>query len=79
MPSGSDLIAELKAWCDAERGRGSWLAEHLGVSRFVVSKWLAGKRTPNFDHGLKIQEFLKKQRRRKTIDADAVAKDMEFK
>jgi predicted transcriptional regulator len=64
MATKDDLIAELKAWCEAERGRRSRVAEHLGVSRFAISNWLSGRRTPSLDEGFRIQEFLKKQKRK---------------
>jgi transcriptional regulator with XRE-family HTH domain len=87
--SASDLIAELKTWCEAERGRSSRLAEHLGVTRQVISNWLAGRRTPSLDEGLKIQEFLREQHRRRRaekrskseepeIGGEKAAKEMEF-
>jgi transcriptional regulator with XRE-family HTH domain len=57
------LIADLKVWVDAEYGRRAELARMLGVSRQLVSDWLAGRKMPTLDSGLKIQTFLKKQRR----------------
>lgn len=59
------LLAELKAWADAEYGRRAELARMLGVSRQLVSEWFAGRATPTWDDGLKLQDFLKKQRRAK--------------
>jgi predicted transcriptional regulator len=59
------LITELRAWCDEQFGRRAELARMLGVSRQLVSDWFAGRATPTLDAGLQIQEFLKKQRRRK--------------
>jgi predicted transcriptional regulator len=57
------LIAELKAWADAEYGRRAELARMLGVSRQLVTEWFAGRKTPTLDDGLKLQAFLKKRRR----------------
>jgi transcriptional regulator with XRE-family HTH domain len=57
------LIADLKAWADAEYGRRAELARMLGVSRQFVSDWFAGRRRPSLEHGLQIQAFLKKQRK----------------
>jgi transcriptional regulator with XRE-family HTH domain len=57
------LIAGLKAWADAEYGRRAELARMLGVSRQLVSDWLAGRKMPTLDAGLRIQAFLKKHRR----------------
>ena len=37
--------------------RPSELAEYLGVSRSLVSKWLNGKQTPNRKHDKAIGEF----------------------
>ena len=37
--------------------RPSELAEYLGVSRSLVSKWLSGKQTPNRKHDEAIGEF----------------------
>jgi hypothetical protein len=38
----------------------------LGKSRQLVGEWLAGRATPTFDDGMKLQAFLKKQRRAKS-------------
>ena len=67
MPSkeSEKLIAQLKAWADDKYGRGREIAEMLGVSPQLVSEWFAGRRTPTLDTGLKIQAFLKKQRKRR--------------
>ena len=59
------LITDLKAWADAEYGRRAELARMLGVSRQLVSDWFAGRKMPTLDSGLKIQAFLKKQRKRR--------------
>jgi transcriptional regulator with XRE-family HTH domain len=42
---------------------GEELARTLGVSRQLVTEWFAGRKTPTWDSGLKIQAFLKKRRR----------------
>jgi transcriptional regulator with XRE-family HTH domain len=57
------IFGELKAWADAGYGRHAELARMLGVSRQLVSDWFAGRNKPTLDSGLKIQAFLKKQRR----------------
>ena len=36
----------------------------LGVSKQLISEWFAGRSTPTWDHGLAIEAFLKRQRRR---------------
>ncbi len=58
------LNSDLRVWVDAKYGGSAELARMLGVSRQLVSDWLAGRTTPTLDSGLKIQAFLKKQRRR---------------
>jgi len=60
-----NLIAQLKAWCDEKYGRRAEVARMIGVSRQLVSDWFAGRTTPTLDAGLKLQAFLKKQRRGK--------------
>jgi transcriptional regulator with XRE-family HTH domain len=57
------LIADLKAWVDAERGRRAEIARTLGVPRQYVTDWLSGRYTPSLEHGLRLQAFLKKRRR----------------
>jgi DNA-binding transcriptional regulator YiaG len=57
------LIAELKAWADQEYGRRAQLARTLGVSRQVVSDWLARRSIPTLEKGLKLMAFLKAQKR----------------
>jgi transcriptional regulator with XRE-family HTH domain len=59
------LLAELKRWADAEYGRRAELARMLGVSKQLISEWFAGRSLPTWDHGLEIETFLKKQRRRR--------------
>ena len=60
------LIAELRAWADEKYGRRSELARMLGLSPQLVSDWFAGRKTPTLDTGLKLQRFLKRQRRSKS-------------
>jgi transcriptional regulator with XRE-family HTH domain len=62
------LIAELRAWCGREHGRGVQIAKQLGTSRQRVSDWLAGRKSPTLEQGLKLQAFLQKQRRAKPRD-----------
>jgi plasmid maintenance system antidote protein VapI len=57
------LITDLKTWADVEHGRRSKLARILGVSRQRVTDWIAGRKAPTLEQGLKLQAFLKKQRR----------------
>ncbi|MBV8967850.1 MAG: helix-turn-helix transcriptional regulator [Verrucomicrobia bacterium] len=60
------LISELKNWCDQKYGRRAELARMLGVSRQLITDWFAGRALPTLEIGLKIQAFLKKQRRAKS-------------
>jgi transcriptional regulator with XRE-family HTH domain len=57
------LIADLKAWADQEYGRRAQLARTLGVSRQVISDWLARRSIPTLEKGLKLMAFLKAQKR----------------
>lgn len=64
-----DLLDEMKEFLNshpmnnlkillAQKGKKpSELAEYLGVSRSLVSKWISGKQTPNKKHDEKIGEF----------------------
>ena len=66
VPKESEkLLTELKTWANAEYGRRAELARMLGVSRQLVSEWFAGRATPTWDNGMRIEDFLKKQRRSK--------------
>jgi hypothetical protein len=64
-PEIQKKIDELKEWIGPEYGRQSELAAALDVPRQRVNDWVHGKRFPNLEQWLKIQEFLKKQKRRK--------------
>jgi hypothetical protein len=61
-PETDKLIADLKAWCDQERGRQVEVAKHLGTPKQRISDWLAGRKSPTLEQGLALQAFLKKQR-----------------
>ena len=63
-----ELVEQLRAWCGnpvENRGRRVEVARALVVSRGLVRDWLAGKSLPGWENGLKLQAFLRKQRRRK--------------
>jgi predicted transcriptional regulator len=62
------LIFELTAWYRARHGRQRELAALLGISEQLVSNWLARRKTPTLQHGLQIQEILKKQRKSRNTD-----------
>ncbi|HET9378695.1 MAG TPA: hypothetical protein VFO40_27235 [Chthoniobacterales bacterium] len=57
------LLTEFRAWVDAEYGRRANIARDLGVSRQRVTDWLAGRYAPTLEQGLRLQAFLKKQRK----------------
>jgi hypothetical protein len=59
-----NMLNDLKAWAGEEHGRNAELARTFGVSKQLVSDWFSGHSTPTWATGLKIQAFLKKQRRR---------------
>jgi DNA-binding XRE family transcriptional regulator len=58
------LIAELRAWCDEKRGRQSQLARMLGIKRQSINEWFTGDSSPTLETGLKIQAFLRRERRK---------------
>jgi transcriptional regulator with XRE-family HTH domain len=57
------LMAELKAWCKAKHGRQRELAAELGVTEQVLSNWIARRKMPGLQNYLRLQAFLKRQRR----------------
>jgi predicted XRE-type DNA-binding protein len=58
------LISDLQAWAEqAEHGAQTELAKLLGVPKQRVNHWITGRKIPNLRDGLKLQAFLKKQRR----------------
>jgi transcriptional regulator with XRE-family HTH domain len=60
------LLAEARAWCDAEYGRRSELARLLGVSRQAISAWFSPnqKKSPTADQALELAAFLKSHARK---------------
>ena len=57
------LLAELRVWCDEKRGRQTQIAKMLGLPRQSINDWFAGKSVPTLQAGLKIQAFLRQERR----------------
>jgi predicted XRE-type DNA-binding protein len=57
------LMADLKAWVDAEYGRRAEIARTLGVPRQRVTDWLSHRYAPTLEQGLRLQAFLKKKRK----------------
>ncbi|HEY0793554.1 MAG TPA: helix-turn-helix transcriptional regulator [Chthoniobacterales bacterium] len=62
----SELMAELRAWsAQAKHGEQKDLAERLGVSAQRLNHWITGRNIPNLKDGLKLQTFLKAQRKKR--------------
>jgi transcriptional regulator with XRE-family HTH domain len=55
------FLSELAAFCRAEHGRVSRLAEDLGIAQPHVSAWLTGKQAPSGEYTLQIQGWLARQ------------------
>jgi len=69
-----NLVEELRAWCGdpvENRGRRAEVARAIGVSRGLIRDWLARphKAFPGWENGLKLQSFLRRQRRRKESES----------
>jgi len=63
----NDLMSELRDWAERARyGEQTALAKLLGVPKQRVNHWITGRKIPNLRDGLKLQAFLKKQRRAKS-------------
>jgi hypothetical protein len=58
-------IGELKLMAGDEYGGQAELARKLGVPRQRLNDWLTAKKTPSLGAWLKIQTWLRKQRRSK--------------
>jgi hypothetical protein len=56
------LLDELEAWCDQQRGRRIEVAKIAGVSPQAVSNWFAGRQQPTAEEALVLLEFLKHRR-----------------
>jgi DNA-binding transcriptional regulator YiaG len=65
-PRTDRLIAEVKRWCDEERGRQTELAKLLGVSRQAVNHWLQRTKDPTSEQTLALHAFLSTIKARKT-------------
>jgi hypothetical protein len=64
-PEIERTMAELQAWCDAERGRQTELAIRLDVRRASVNGWLKRTSNPMVKTFFEIRDFLKAQQKRK--------------
>jgi len=65
-----NLVEELRSWCGSpaeNRGRRAEVARAIGVTRGLVGDWLAHphRAFPGWENGLRLQAFLRKQRRKK--------------
>jgi len=63
-PEVTRLLDELRAWCDLEYGRQGQIAKVLGVSKQQINHWIKNRSVPNLGYGLKIQAFLKRQKKK---------------
>jgi hypothetical protein len=70
-PKTEKLLSDLRQWCDTEPkfGRRSEAARQLGTTPSLLTDWLMGRRVPSLDQGFMIQDFLQKQKRRKSPPA----------
>jgi len=59
------ILAKLRRWCDKERGRRSAFARQIDVPAQQVTDWFAGRKTPTWEQGLRIQGFLDQRPRKK--------------
>ena len=57
-PEVERTIAELQAWCDAERGRRIRLVQVFDISRQAVHEWFIRKSDPSASMLFKIRDFL---------------------
>jgi plasmid maintenance system antidote protein VapI len=64
-PLTKDLLSKLREWCEQQRGRKSMVARYLDIDPQALSNLFAGRQQLTGEQALAIQEFLKKQRRRK--------------
>ena len=65
-PELDELLAQLRAWAaQAPHGEQRRLAQWLEVPPQRVNNWINGRKLPNARDALRLQTFLKKQRRRK--------------
>ena len=59
------LMEDLKSWCSRERGRQAEVARAIETTPQTVNDWLSGRKQLTGEQALALQEFLKKQRRRR--------------
>jgi hypothetical protein len=56
------LMADVREFCAARRGRASALAAHLGIHQQQASAWLHGKAEPGGEATLQIRAWLEAER-----------------
>jgi transcriptional regulator with XRE-family HTH domain len=64
------LVAALRDWCGDKRenyGRRAEVAKAIGVTRGLIGDYLSGRSLPGYDVGLKLREFLKREKRRQKV------------
>ena len=64
-PLTKELIDRLRTYCEAKRGRSRDLAVELGIAPSSLSDWLYGRTVPDLEHGLRIQQILRRKRVRR--------------
>ena len=57
-PEVERTIAELRAWCDAERGRRVRFVQVFDISRQAIHDWFTRKSDPSASALFKIRDFL---------------------
>jgi hypothetical protein len=60
MKTPREILDELSVWARQRHGRQAKLSARLGVKPQTFCDWAAGRSTPKWEIGLKIQEFLGK-------------------
>jgi DNA-binding transcriptional regulator YiaG len=60
-PKTDQLLAEIKAWCEANEIKQVQLAKMLGVNRSAVTDWYKRRKTPTAEQALTMLEILRKR------------------
>jgi transcriptional regulator with XRE-family HTH domain len=64
-PLTKELIDRLRDYCEAKRGRAREIAAQLGITPSSLSDWLNGRTVPTLENGLRIQQILARQSKRR--------------
>jgi DNA-binding transcriptional regulator YiaG len=59
-PKTDQLLAEIKAWCEANEIKQVQLARMLGVNRSAVTDWYKRRKTPTAEQVLTMLEMLQR-------------------